>query len=86
MSAIDDLVNTLQGVIDELNDGQNGAGNAKSEADDAMSQAVALGANHMIGGLETVKSTIDQLTQQIRTAIDTAEEAINQAKAAAEGT
>ncbi len=86
MSAIEEVVSALQSVVEELNNAQGATGTAKSESDDAISQAAALGASNVIAGLEAVQRTIEQLTTEIRAAIDTADEAINQAKAVADGT
>jgi Flp pilus assembly pilin Flp len=86
MSAIDEVVATLQTVIDELNDANTAAGTARSEADDAVAQAVALGATHVVAGLSAVKDSINKLTQQIGATVDIAHDAVGHAKALADGT
>jgi hypothetical protein len=86
MSAIDELVQALQAVHDELNNAANAAGAASSEADSAMSHAQAFGSQNAITGVAAVKELIQNFTQQIHGASDTTNEAINQAKAVADGT
>jgi hypothetical protein len=86
MSAIDEVITALQSVIDELNDASNATGTARAEADDAVAQAVALGATHVVAGLTAVKDSIDKLTQQVAATVDLANDAISHAKAVADGT
>jgi hypothetical protein len=86
MSAIDDVITALQSVIDELNDATNAASTAKTDADEAVAQAVALGATATIAGLNAVKDSIDKLTQHVAASIDVANDAIGHAKAVADGT
>jgi hypothetical protein len=86
MSAIDDLVGTLQSVIDELDDARNAGGHAQTETDQVQAKAAAVPAHAVVAGLEIVKNDLDRLLREISTAIDTAHEAITHAKAAADGT
>lgn len=86
MSAIDELVQALQAVHDELSNAANAASAASGEADSAMSAAQALGTTNAINGLASVKEQIESLTQQINGASDTADRAISEAKAVADGT
>jgi len=86
MSAIDEVVAALQAVVDELNDASNAAGAARHEADDAVAQAVALGANNVVVGLTAVKDSIDKLAQQVGATVVVANDAIGHAKAVADGT
>ncbi|MFC7548008.1 hypothetical protein [Plantactinospora sp. GCM10030261] len=86
MSAIDEVIAALQSVIDELNDANNAVGTARTEADEAVTQAVALGATHAIAGLSAVKDSIDRLSQQVAATVDVANDAISNAKAVADGT
>jgi hypothetical protein len=86
MSAIDEVIAALQSVIDELDDAANAAGNARSETDDAVAQAVALGATNAVAGLTAVKDSIDKLTQQIGATAEVANDAIGHARAVADGT
>lgn len=76
MSAIDEVITALQSVIDELNDANNAAGTARTEADEAVAQAVALGATHVVAGLSAVHDSIDKLTQQVGATIAMANDAI----------
>jgi hypothetical protein len=85
MSAIDDLIGTLQAVIDELDDARNAAGNARSETEQVQSKAAAVPAHAVVAGLELVKSDLDQLVREIAAAVETANQAIGHAKAAADG-
>jgi hypothetical protein len=64
----------------------NSTGTARSEADDAVAQAVALGATNVVAGLTAVKDAIDRLTQQIGATVSVANDAIGHAKAVADGT
>jgi hypothetical protein len=86
MSAIDEVIAALQAVIDELNDTTNAAGAASAKADEAVTQAVALGTTATVAGLTAVKDSIDKLTQQVYATIDIANDTINQARAVADGT
>jgi ABC-type transporter Mla subunit MlaD len=85
MSAIDDLVGTLQSVINELDDARSTGGSAKSEAEEVQLRAAAVPAHAVVAGLEVVKDDLDRLMQQISAAIDSANDAITHAKAAADG-
>ena len=86
MSAIDEVIAALQAVIDELNDTTNAANGAATKTDEAVTQAVALGATGAVAGLSMVKDSIDKLTQQVHATIDIANDTINQARAVADGT
>lgn len=86
MSAIDEVIASLQGVIDELNDTSNAANAAAAKTDEAVNQAVALGATATVAGLTTVKESIEKLSQQVYGTIDIANDTISQARAVAEGT
>lgn len=86
MSAIDEVIAALQGVIDELNDTTNAANAAAAKTDQAVNQAVALGATATVAGLSVVKDSIDKLTQQVHGTIDIANDTINQARAVAANT
>jgi uncharacterized protein YoxC len=86
MSAIDEVIAALQGVIDELNDTSNAANAAASKTDEAVNQAVALGATATVAGLTTVKESIEKLSQQVHGTIDIANDTISQVRAVAENT
>jgi len=86
MSAIDEVIIALQAVADELNDATNAATNATAKADDAVTQAVALGATAAVAGLSAVKESIEKLNQQVQGTIDIANDTITQARAVADGT
>jgi len=86
MSAIDEVIAALQAVIDELNDTTNAASGAATKTDEAVTQAVALGATGAVAGLTAVKDSIDKLTQQVHATIDIANDTISQARAVADGT
>lgn len=86
MSAIDEVIAALQAVIDELDDTTNAANGAATKTDEAVTQAVALGATGAVAGLTMVKDSIDKLTQQVHATIDIANDTISQARAVADGT
>jgi hypothetical protein len=86
MSAIDDLVTTLQSVIDELDDARSASAGALAETDQVQAKAAAVPAHAVVAGLEVVKSDLDRLVREVAGAIDAANEAIVHAKAAADGT
>ncbi|MET8153299.1 hypothetical protein ACIBSW_19315 [Actinoplanes sp. NPDC049668] len=86
MSAIDEVITALQAVADELNDATNAASHAATKADDALTQAVALGATATVAGLSAVKESIDKLHQQVQGTIDIANDTATQARAVADGT
>ncbi|GIF09161.1 hypothetical protein [Actinoplanes siamensis] len=86
MSAIEEVIAALQAVVDELNDTSNAAASATAKADDAMSQAVVLGATATVAGLSAVKESIEKLSQQVQGTLDIANDMITQAHAVADGT
>jgi hypothetical protein len=86
MSAIDEVIAALQAVIDELNDTTNAANGAATKTDEAVTQAVALGATGAVAGLTAVKDSIDKLAQQVHATIDIANDTMGQARAVADGT
>jgi len=86
MSAIDEVIAALQGVIDELNDASSAANAASAKTDEAVNQAVALGTTGTVAGLSGVKESIEKLAQQVHGTIDAAHDIINQAQAVADGT
>jgi uncharacterized phage infection (PIP) family protein YhgE len=86
MSAIDEVIGALQGVVDELNDAVGAATSAAAKTDEAVNQAVALGATATVAGLSTVKDSIEKLTQQVQGTIDIANDSISQTRAVAENT
>jgi hypothetical protein len=86
MSAIDEIIASLQSVTGELNDAGGATGTAIREADEAISQADALGAAQVVTGLSSVKELTEKVLQQIQAASEVTGEAINLAKSIAEGT
>jgi len=80
MSAVDDIVNHLQSVVDQLNDSVSGAEGAKDAADEGLSHAIPAGHEGTINGYQSVKDAIDQLIQQINGVKDSTEDVINEAK------
>ncbi|MEU4562964.1 hypothetical protein AB0F72_31675, partial [Actinoplanes sp. NPDC023936] len=62
------------------------ANTAATTTDEAVDQAVALGATATVAGLTTVKESIEKLSQQVHGTIDIANDTISQARAVAEGT
>jgi hypothetical protein len=85
MSAVDDIVNHLQSVVDKLGDAVGEAQGAHSAADEGLIHAIPAGHEGTIQGYETVKERIDGLIQQINGAKDTADDLINQAKSISSG-
>lgn len=85
MSAVDDIVNHLQSVVDKLGDAVGAAQGGHSAADEGLTHAIPAGHERTIQGYQTVKAGIDGLIQQINGAKSTADDLINQAKSIAGG-
>jgi Flp pilus assembly pilin Flp len=86
MSTFEEIITALQDIADKLDDAKTASGSAETDVDDAISQATALGATAVVAGLNSVKTEIDKLSQQISASVDTANEAINRTQAVANGT
>lgn len=80
MSAVDDIVQHLQSVIDQLGDAVNAAGAAHSAADEGLTHAIPAGHEGTIAGYSSVKEGIDGLISQLNGVKDTTEDLINEAK------
>lgn len=85
MSAIEDIIAVIQTAIDEVDSAMTAAVNAATQADDAVNQAMALGANETVGRLQLVKDEIEAFQQQLQGAHGAGEGAQNAARAAADG-
>jgi nicotinate-nucleotide pyrophosphorylase len=86
MTAIDEIIASLESVTSELNNAGGSTTTAINEADEAIAAANALGAAQVVAGLSSVKEVIEKVMQQVRAASEAAGEAVNLAKAIAEGT
>jgi hypothetical protein len=86
MTAIEDIVTALQTVSSELGNAGSAATTAGQEADQAISQASALGTTQIVAELTGVKDTIEKLVMQILGATEVTGEAIALALAVADST
>ncbi len=86
MSAIEDIVTALQSVSSKLEEAGNATAAAGQEADEAISQASALGTPQIVAELTGVKDTIEKLMTQILGGTEVTKEAIALALAVANGT
>lgn len=86
MSAIEDVIGALDGVIDKLDEATAGTQAAESEADTGLDHATAAGANAATEGFTAVKDQIETLRGLIDAARQGADEALSTAKAVADST
>jgi hypothetical protein len=86
MSAIEDIVAALQSVSSGLEEAGNATTGAGQEADEAISQASALGTTQIVAELTSVNDTIEKLLTQILGATELTKEATALALAVANGT
>jgi hypothetical protein len=86
MSAIEEILRLLSAINEKIENVAREADGAESATDDALAQAVALGATATVGGLSQVKDEIQQLLNQLVAAGDAAKHAASTARAVAEST
>jgi len=86
MSAIEEILRLLHAINQKIETVVREAGAAESATDDALAQAVALGANATVEGMSQVKEEIQQLLNQLVAAGDAAKQAATTARVAAEST
>lgn len=86
MASIEEIITSVQSVIDKLDEAASAAHGASSECGDAISQAMGLSATGLAGALQVVKDTIENGASQATASIDTFKDAITQAQAARDGT
>jgi hypothetical protein len=86
MSAINEVITALQSVVDKLDDASGATNTASTEANEAVGQAVALGAAGAVAGLTIVKDSVEGLAQQIAATLDHANQALTTARGVADGT
>jgi uncharacterized phage infection (PIP) family protein YhgE len=80
MSAVDDIVQHLQAVVDQLSDAVNAAQAGHNAADEGLTHAIPAGHEPTIAGYNSVKEGIDGLINQLNGVKDTTEDLINEAK------
>jgi ABC-type transporter Mla subunit MlaD len=86
VASIEEIIGSVQSVIDKLDDAATATQGAVSNCDDAISQAMGLSATSLVGALQAVKATIESGASQVAVAGETFKEAIAQAQAAQDGT
>jgi hypothetical protein len=86
VASIDEIISSVQSVIDKLDDASSAAHGVASDCDDAISQAMGLSATSLAGALQVVKDTVEKGASQVAAAAETFKEAITHAQAAQEGT
>lgn len=86
MSALSDVINALQSVVDKLDEASGATNAASTEAGEAVAQAVALGAAGAVAGATVVKDSIESLAQQIAATLDNANQTLTTARGVADGT
>lgn len=86
MSAIDDIISGIDGVIEQVTEATAATSAVLQEAEQALGAAEALGANATVEGLSLVKEQLETLIGQIGAVTTSAEEVQITAKSVAEST
>lgn len=86
MSAFNDVIAALQSVVEKLDEASGATNSAGTEANQALAQAVALGAAGAVAGATVVKDGIENLAQQIAATVDAANQTLTTARGVADGT
>jgi len=86
MSAIEEIIQSLDAINEKIEGVFRDAGRADSATDDALAQAATLGASATIEGLSRVKEAIRQLLGQLIVAGDDAKQVMVTARVVAGST
>lgn len=85
MSFADEAAASLQSVIDELQDARAASHAAKSQVEEGLTHAAAAGGAALVAAFDALRDTIEKLSHQISSTVDSAEDALAQAKAVSSG-
>jgi hypothetical protein len=86
MSAIEDIITAIDGVLEKISEATTGTAGAAQEAEEALGAAVALGSRASVEGLTQVQTELEALATQLVGVNKTAEEVKTTAEAVAEST
>jgi hypothetical protein len=84
MSAIDDVITALDGVIDKLGEALSGAQAAETEAEELVGQATNMGTTSAIESATAVKDAVETVLPVIQAAQQGTEEAMSTVRAIAD--
>jgi hypothetical protein len=84
MSAIDDVITALDGVIDKLGEALSGAQAAETEAEELVGQATNMGTTSAIESATAVKDAVETILPALQAAQQTTDEAMTTVRAIAD--
>ena len=82
MASLDELIQEIQGVVDQIEQTVNSVGGVENSAEELQSQFSALGVEDKAQHMSQVKDGADQVRSQLQGAADSAKELISQVEAA----
>lgn len=82
MGAVDDALTALQRALDQTNEAIGAAGEAESEAEDAVGQMVAAGVDDKAQEVQAFQDAIEKARVHLSGGVDLVEEAIGLGQAA----
>lgn len=82
MASLDELIQEIQGVVDQIEQSVNSVAGVENSAEELQSQFNALGVEDKAQHMSQVKDGADQVRNQLQGAADSAKELISQVEAA----
>lgn len=82
MASLDELIQEIQGVVDQIDQTVNSVGGVENSAEELQSQFNGLGVEDKAQHMSAVKDGADQWRTQLLGAADTGKELISQVQAA----
>ena len=86
MTALDDIAAAIDAIREKIEEAGNATQAVDQEVDDASATQASLGGTAMIEGLAQLSGEIEALAQQLGSAGEAAKQALDTARALAEGT
>ena len=86
MSALDDIAAAIDAIREKIEEAGNATQAVDQEVDEASATQSSLGGTAMIEGLAQLSGEIEALAQQLSGAGETAKQAVETARALADGT
>jgi len=86
MSAIEEIIQGIGAAVVKIDEGTATISAVEQQTDQALDQAVALGANAAVEGFTRLKSEVEHLLAQLATAGEAAKEVLATARAVADST
>ena len=86
MSAIDEIIQSLNEAVDKVDEGRSAISTVEQQTDEALDQAVALGMKAAVEGFTQLKDEVEQLLSQLGAASEAAKEVLATARAVADST